>query len=255
MSADDEPLMRDFMPVDLRPHLEAAGIQQTVLVQVANNAAETDFILDIASVTDTVAGVVGWVDLEAREAPRAIAELAARPKLCGIRRMNQDVPDDDWMLQEALTPAMRALVEHGLPIDAHVWPRHLKNLLRVMQRHPDLAVVLDHGAKPRIRDGAFDDWAADVAAIATETGAFCKLSGLITEAAPDWTLDTLEPYIEHLFANFGPERLMWGSDWPPVTLAGGYAVWWEATQRALAPRDGAARDAVLGGTAARFYGI
>ncbi len=255
MGAGDEPLMRDFMPEDLQPHLDAAGIHRTVLVQVANTAAETDFILDIAQATDMVAGVIGWVDLEARGAPRAIAELAARPKLCGIRRMNHDVPEPGWMLHEELTPAIGALVEHGLPFDAHVYPRHLKNLLTLMGRHPDLAVVLAHGAKPRIRDGAFADWAADIAVIAAGTGAFCKLSGLTTLAAPGWTSDTLEPYIEHLFACFGPDRLMWGSDWPPVTLGGGYAAWWEASVRALASRDQPTRDAVLGGAAARFYGL
>ena len=146
-------------------------------------------------------------------------------------------------------------MEHGLPFDAHVYPRHLKNLLTLLGRHPDLAVVVAHGAKPRIRDGAFEDWAADIAAIAAGTGAFCKLSGLITLAAPGWTSDTPEPYIEHLFACFGPDRLMWGSDWPPVTLGGGYAAWWDATQRALATHDEPTRDAVLGGTAARFYGL
>ena len=255
MSAGDEPLLRDFMPEDLRPHLEAAGIHHTVLVQVANTAAETDFILDVAAATGRVAGVVGWVDLGAREAPQAIAALAARPKLRGLRRMNQDVPDENWMLHEGLTPALRALVAHGLPFDAHIYPRHLKNLLTILRRHPDLDVVIDHAAKPRIGDGAFDDWAADIAAIAAETGAFCKLSGLTTLAAPGWTSDTLEPYIDHLFACFGPDRLMWGSDWPPVTLGGGYAAWWAATQRALATRDGPIRDAVLGGTAARFYGL
>ena len=122
-----------------------------------------------------VAGVVGWVDMEAREAPRAIAALAVRPKLRGLRRMNQDIPDENWMLDESLTPALRALVEHGLPFDAHIYPRHLRNLLTIMRRHPDLAVVIDHAAKPRIRDRAFDGWAADIAALAAETGAFCNL--------------------------------------------------------------------------------
>ena len=255
MSAETASIARDFMPEDLAPHLEAAGIHHTVIVQAAATAAETDFILDIAAATDMVAGVVGWVDMEAADAPDAIAELAARPKLCGIRPIIHDIPDDDWMLQEVLTPAYRATVEHRLTFDALVYPKHLNNLLKLLDRHPDLACVVDHGAKPRIRDGAFDDWAADMTTIAAETASLCKISGLITEAGPDWTVDTLRPFIEHLIACFGPERLMWGSDWPVVTLAGSYAAWREASVQALATLDDAARDAILGGTAIRFYGL
>ena len=255
MSAATASIARDFMPEDLAPHLEAAGIHHTVIVQAAATAAETDFILDIAAGADMVAGVVGWVDMEAADAADAIAALAARPKLCGIRPIIHDIPDDDWMLQAVLAPAYRATVEHGLTFDALVYPKHLKNLLTVLERHPDLACVVDHGAKPQIRDGAFDDWAADMARIAAETGALCKISGLVTEAGPDWTADTLRPYIEHLIVCFGPERLMWGSDWPVVTLAGSYAAWREASLQALETLDEAARDAVLGGTAIRFYGL
>ena len=255
MTPDKSPLARDFMPDDLRPHLEAAGIHHTVTVQAAATAAETDFILDIAAGTDMVAGVVGWVDMESPAAPDLIAELAARPKLCGIRPIIHDIPDDDWMLQELLTPAYRATVENDLTFDALVYPKHLPNLLTILDRHPDLRCVVDHGAKPEIRDGAFDGWAADMTRVATETTAFCKLSGLATEAAPGWTADTLRPYIDHLVESFGPERLMWGSDWPVVTLAGPYAAWREASLAALAELDAAARDQILGATAIRFYRI
>ena len=255
MTPDNSSLARDFMPEDLRPHLEAAGIHHTVTVQAAATAAETDFILDIAAGTDMVAGVVGWVDMESPAAPDLIAALAARPKLCGIRPIIHDIPDDDWMLQELLTPAYRATVDNDLTFDALVYPKHLTNLLTILDRHPDLRCVVDHGAKPEVRDGAFDGWAADMTTIAAETAAFCKLSGLATEAAPGWTADTLRPYIDHLVERFGPERLMWGSDWPVVTLAGPYAAWREASMQALATLDQPARDAILGGTAIRFYGL
>lgn len=115
--------------------------------------------------------------------------------------------------------------------------------------------MIDHGAKPRIADGAWQPWADAIARVARETPALCKLSGLVTEAAPDWTVEDLRPYVDHLFAAFGPARLMWGSDWPVVDLAGDHARWREATGALLAGLDDAARDAVLGGTAARFYGF
>jgi len=255
MTPEKESIARDFMPDDLRPHLDAAGIHHTVTVQAAATAAETDFILDIAAGTDMVAGVVGWVDMESPAASDMIADLAARPKLCGIRPIIHDIPDDDWMLQEILTPAYRATVEHGLTFDALVFPKHLKNLLTILDRHPDLRCVVDHCAKPHVRDGAFDDWAADMATVASETAALCKLSGLATEAAPGWNADTVRPYIEHLIECFGPERMMWGSDWPVVTLAGTYAEWREASVQVLATLDQAARDAIFGGTAIRFYGL
>ena len=255
MTPDKESIARDFMPEDLRPHLEAAGIHHTVTVQAAATAAETDFILDIAAGTDMVAGVVGWVDMESPAAPDMIAELATRSKLCGIRPVIHDIPDDDWMLQQILAPAYRATVEHGLTFDALVYPKHLKNLLTVLDRHPDLRCVVDHCAKPHVRDGAFDDWAADMATVAADTAALCKLSGLATEAGPGWNADTLRPYIEHLIECFGPERMMWGSDWPVVTLAGPYAAWREASVQVLATLDESARDAIFGGTAVRFYGL
>ena len=255
MTPEKKSLARDFMPEDLRPNLEDAGIHHTVTVQAAATVAETDFILGIAAATDMVAGVVGWVDMESPASPDMIAALAQRPKLCGIRPIIHDIPDDDWMLQEKLGPAYRATIEHGLTFDALVFPKHLSNLLTILDRYPDLRCVVDHCAKPHVRDGAFDDWAADMTTVANQTAAFCKISGLATEAAPGWTANTLRPYIDHLIEIFGPERLMWGSDWPVVTLAGAYAAWREASMLALSPLDQAARDAILGGTAIRFYGL
>ena len=148
--------------------------------------------------------------------------------------MIQDIPDDDWMLRETVAVGLRALVEHDLAFDALVMPRHLPRLLALLDRHPDLRAVVDHGAKPAIRDGAFDDWARDIGRIARETSACCKLSGLVTEARPDWTAEALRPYVAHLVECFGPERLLWGSDWPVVALAGGFERWRRASVELLA---------------------
>lgn len=253
MTSEVQPIVRDFGPEDLKPFLDRHGIDQVILVQAAATEAETAFMLEIARATPFVAGVVGWTEFAAPDAPDAVARLAQDPLLVGLRPMVQDIPDDDWLMRADLTPAFRALVEHGLVYDALPKPRHLSRLLVLLDRHPDLPVVVDHGAKPFIRQKGLDPWRADMAAIAARPNALCKLSGLATEAAADWTLDDLRPYADHLLAIFGPDRLLWGSDWPVVNLAGGYSRWREAALQLIGGLSAAERAAILGGNAARVY--
>lgn len=251
LTPDLAPLYQDFMPGDLEPLLRQNGVEGTFLVQAAPTVAETEFLLQIAEETPFVLGVIGWVEFDDPAAPATIARLAAHPKLAGLRPMIQDIADDGWMLQPNLTPAFDAMIAHDLAFDALVLPRHLPNLRTLLARHPDLRVVIDHGAKPDIASGDIETWANDMAMIARETGAFCKLSGLVTEAGAEWHSDDLGPYIAHLFRCFGAERLMWGSDWPVVTLAADFSDWL-ATARSFVP-DGPAGDGVLGQTACAFY--
>jgi len=218
-------LYRDFMPDDLAPYLSQHGIEGTILVQAAPTVAETEFMLDIADQTPFVLGVVGWVDFEASAAADDIARLAQNPKLIGLRPMIQDIADDDWMLRDDLTPAFEAMIKANLTFDALVLPRHLPRLRRLLSRHPKLRTVIDHGAKPEIANGAFEGWANDIACLANETSAYCKLSGLLTEAGDNWTPSDVAPYVEHLLNSFGSQRLVWGSDWPVLTIAGDYGTW------------------------------
>lgn len=247
------PIHRDFGPADLAPLLARHGVAGTILVQAAPTAAETQFLLDIARATPFVRGVVGWTDFEAPDAADAIATLAMDPLLVGLRPMVQDIADDDWLLRPALAPALRAMVAHGLVFDALVLPRHLPRLATVMARHPDLAVVVDHGAKPPIRAGATEPWARDLAAVAAAPQVMCKLSGLVTEAAADWRVDDIRPYAERILDLFGPQRVLFGSDWPVVDLAGGYDRWRETALTLIAGSDAAGRMAILGGNAERLY--
>jgi len=247
------PIHRDFGPDDLAPILARHGIGQTILVQAAPTVAETEFLLAIARATPFVAGVVGWLDFEARDAPDAVSRLAADPRLVGLRPMVQDIADDDWLARPAHAPVFEAMVAHGLVFDALALPRHLPRLARVLERHPALAVVVDHAAKPRIREREIDAWRADLTTVATHPLAHCKLSGLVTEAPTNARLDVLVPYIDTLLGLFGPDRLLWGSDWPVVELAGGYDRWREITIAALAGLSAAERASVLGGTAERLY--
>ena len=248
------PIYRDFDPVDLAPLLHARGIDRTVLVQAAPTFAETLYMLELAARAPFVAGVVGWIDFDAPDAAQTVGKVAANhPLLVGLRPMLHDIADDDWLLGPRLAATFDAMVQHGLVLDALARPRHLPRVRKICERHPKLAVVVDHIAKPSINERKLDPWRADIAAVARCPNTVCKLSGIATEAAPDWNVTDIKPYVDHVLEIFGPRRLLWGSDWPVVELAGGYSRWWDATTTLLAPLDAAARDAILGGTAARVY--
>lgn len=247
------PIYRDFGPGDLQPILAGHGVGRTILVQAAATVAETEYLLEIADNTPFVAGVVGWAEFTAPDAPQVIAKLAQNPLLVGLRPMVQDIADDDWLLREDIAPAIEAMVAHDLVFDALVLVKHLPRLTQFVQRYPRLRVVIDHGAKPQIRDRAFKVWRDAMAPLAGNPGITCKLSGLVTEAGADWRASDLRPYCDALLALFGADRLIWGSDWPVVDLAGGYDRWRDVSVSALAGLAHAERHAVLGGNAARLY--
>ncbi|MCY4155000.1 MAG: amidohydrolase family protein [Gammaproteobacteria bacterium] len=249
------PLYRDFAPDDLRPYLKSAGVRQTVVVQAAPTLAETRYLLQLAEETDFIVGVVGWVDMEKPDVAIDLEALAEQPYLLGIRPMLQDLPDPTWMLRAQLQPVYDKLVELGLRFDALVKPQHLQHLYKLLRRHPHLVVIIDHGAKPDIAGGAFQPWADDIAAIAADTGAFCKLSGLLTEAGAPFTYDKVEPYMRHLLHCFGAERLLWGSDWPVLELAADYDTWNSFTDRFLRDLSAEERQLILGNNAANCYGL
>jgi L-fuconolactonase len=247
------PIYRDFMPDDLAPLLARHGITGTILVQAAPTVAETRFLLDIAHATPFVHGVVGWVDFEASDAPAQIAALAADPLLVGLRPMVQDIADDGWLLRLSLRPALDAMAAHGLVFDALVLPRHLPRLARFIARYGDLAVVVDHGAKPLIRNRAHEPWATDITEVAKAPHVMCKLSGLFIEAAADWQASDIAPYAAHVLEAFGPQRVLFGSDWPVVNLAGGFDRWHAAALALIQQYDPSERAAILGDNARRLY--
>ena len=255
LTPDLGALHRDFEPEHLAPLLATNGISATILVQAAETDAETDFLLDVAARTPFVAAVVGWVDLAAADAPGRIAALARNPRLKGLRPMLQDMADDDFILSDAVAPALAAMVQHGVRLEALVRPHHLPRLARLRQRFPELPVVIDHAAKPGFPISSTSDWARDLAAVAADGVTCCKLSGLVTEAGEGWTAALLSPCVDIILDLFGPERVMWGSDWPVLTLAADYGQWLAACEALLAGQDAAARAAIFGGTARRFYGL
>ena len=253
LTSELAPIYRDFRLSDLAPHLAAAVIEGTILVQAAPTEAETMFLLDVADNADLVRGVVGWTDFNATDGGARIDALAARNLLVGLRPMVQDIADDDWLLGPALTPLLAAMAKADLVFDALVLPRHLPKLLKVIGGHPDLTFVLDHCGKPQLATGEIAIWQRDMALLAEHPNIVCKLSGLVTEAAPDWQIADLRQAVDHVRACFGPQRMLWGSDWPVVNLAGGYAKWFAATETLLADLSPDEKADVFGGNAARIY--
>jgi L-fuconolactonase len=253
LTPDLAPIYRDFRLVDLVPLLSSAGIDGTILMQAAPTEAETIFLLDIADAADVVCGVVGWIDFDAADAAARIDALGRRKLLVGLRPMVQDIPDHDWLLRPWLAPLLAAMEKRDLIFDALVLPRHLTRLLRLVDNHPDLQFVLDHCAKPRLAGGDLMPWKKDIAEIARRPNVVCKLSGLVTEAAADWQVADLRQAVDHVRACFGSYRLLWGSDWPVVNLAGGYAKWFAAAETLLADLSEDERAGVFGDNAARVY--
>lgn len=256
LTADLKPLYRDFGPADLMPLLEESGVDRTVLVQAAPSIEESLYLLGIAEEHDFVAGVVGWINMESpTTAPGLISGLSQNPKFVGIRPMIQDIEDPAWINKPDLCTTVDALTENKLCFDALVKPCHLPHLLTFLENHPDLQTVIDHGAKPNIGADEWQPWADDILAIASRTAAFCKISGLITEANASQTYTNVIPYLDHLLEAFGPERLIWGSDWPVLNTASDYSSWHKASTAWLSVLTTRERNLIQGGNAIQFYNL
>lgn len=253
------PLRRDFTLADLEPEARANGVCATVLVQTVTVPEETPEFLALADGSDLVAGVVGWTDLttpDIAEALAALRELPGGDRLVSLRHQVQGEPDPRWLLRADVQRALAAVADAGLVYDLVVQPHQLRAAVRAAELLPALTFVLDHAGKPRIAAGATQPWADDLRALADLPNTVCKLSGLVTEADPhDWTVRDLRPYADTVLDAFGPDRLMFGSDWPVCRLAATYT---EVVETALVLLDGLTdgeRDAVLATTAERVYGL
>jgi L-fuconolactonase len=248
-------LYRDFAPEDLADQLTDSQVRATVLVQAAATEAETHFLFDLARRHSSVAGIVGWVDFEASDVANRIGSLiqAGHGKLKGLRPMIQDISDPQWLDRSLLDAAFDAILKYDLAFDALVTPRHLQVLERRLRRHPTLRVVLDHAGKPDIAGGAFDPWARQIERLARTTSAYCKLSGLLTQAYVGAGTAELDAFVEHIFSCFGAERVMWGSDWPVVTLRAPYREWLNMALALVRRHAAEHEDAVFSRNAINFY--
>lgn len=249
-------LYRDFGPEDLQPLLDQAGVDHTVLVQAAATTDETRYLLGIAEHHSMIAGVVGWVDMDSpANAIEALDEFRRHPSFVGVRPMIQDIEDPAWIDRPELEVVLEALVQSKVCFDALVRSEHLPYLLNCLTRHPELRVVIDHGAKPDIASGEWQPWADGISMIANQTSAYCKLSGLITEASDTQTYDDVMRYLDHLLEVFGSKRLIWGSDWPVLNLAGDYKGWHDASTARLDALSEPDQDDILGRNAIDFYNL
>ncbi|MFB6437984.1 amidohydrolase family protein [Streptomyces sp. NPDC056411] len=247
-----DPIRRRYTQDDLLPHLAGHGIDATVLVQSSSSYEETTELLAVAAGQGPVSGVVGWADLTG---PALAETLAALPAgLVGVRHQVQDEPDPDWLTRPGVLRGLAVLADAGLVYDLLVTPRELPAAHTAVRALPQLEFVLDHAGKPPVARGGWQPWADALAALAALPNVSCKLSGLVTEAGWDtWRPRQILPYARHVLDTFGPERVMFGSDWPVCTLAAGYddvVALAEAATGRLTPAE---RAAVFGGTAARVY--
>lgn len=251
-------IRRSFRIDDLRPSAQAAGVAGTVVVQTVTAAAETPEMLALAAADPLVAGVVGWADLTAPAVADELASLAAGPGgsyLVSIRHQVQSEPDPDWLRRADVSRGLRAVAIAGLCYDLVVLPHQLAAATYAAAAVPELTLVLDHAGKPPIASGALEPWAAAIRAFAAQPNTVCKLSGLVTEAAPGAKPAAFAPFADVILSAFGPGRIMFGSDWPVCLLASDYAGVVDLAQALVAGLSGAERAAVFASTAARVYGI
>jgi L-fuconolactonase len=251
-----ERLARDYLPSDLEPLLAAKQIDGSVAVQARQSVEESLWLLALAKAHPLVKGVVGWVDLRSDRVGDDLRVLAANPTFVGVRHVVQDEPDPRFVLGEGFIRGLRQLRQHGLTYDLLLYPSQLPAAIELVELLPEQPFVVDHLAKPRIVAGEIDGWGRDIRAIARHDNVCCKVSGMVTEAVRrGWKRDDFTPYLDVVLEAFGPERLMFGSDWPVCLLAGEYA------DVAAIPRDYFSRLSateqrmIWGDTAAGFYGL
>jgi L-fucono-1,5-lactonase len=250
-------IRRAFGPADLEPLLQAAGVDATILVQTRSSLAETVDFLAVAARTPFIRGVVGWVDLTDRAVADTIARLRAGSggeHLVGIRHQAHDEADPQWLLRDDVARGIEAVGRADLVYDLLARPRELPAALALVERHPDVRFVIDHLAKPRIASGELEPWASLLGPFAGLDNVACKLSGMVTEADwSSWTPADLRPFVRHVVDVFGPDRLLYGSDWPVCLLAASYGDVFDAARATL---DGLSDDelqSVFGGTASAIY--
>jgi len=263
LTSDLEVLYRDFVPGDLEEILADNGVSQTVAVQAADTVDETRYLLDLANTHGFISGVVGWIDFDADDAISQLESLAKDPLFKGVRPMLQDIQDDEYILNEKYTPIFEKLAQLNLSFDVLIKPKHLGVARQLVVRHPNVKFVIDHGAKPDIASASNSEiidscnvsWARNIESIARYPHVYCKLSGLVTEASSGESYDVIALYMRHLYSCFGPEKLMWGSDWPVVTLSQSYDSWHNYAERFINELSLEEQKMIFAGTAARFYNL
>jgi len=249
-------LKQDRLPAHLQLLLARAGIEATIAVQARQSLAETDWLLQLADETQFIQGVVGWVDLCSPLVYEQLLHYSRHPKFRGVRHVVQAEPDDSFMLRPQFLHGLSLLAAFNLTYDLLLLPKHLRAAAEVAQKFPDQCFVLDHMAKPLIREQIHSPWEEDIRALAENPNVYCKISGMVTEAAWDsWKLADFKYYLDVVFDCFGRDRLMFGSDWPVCTLAADYGETVFIVQEYVHGWSKADLDKLFGNNAMNFYRI
>lgn len=248
-------IRRDFLPADLEREIRSTGIDGVVSVQARQTVEETRWLLALASGAPFIRGVVGWVPLVDPKVGELLGELSGQPRLRGVRHVLQGEPSS-YLARPDFNEGIRRLAEFGLRYDLLVLEHQLPETLAFVDRHPNQPMILDHLAKPLIREGVLEPWARNLRELARRPQVTCKLSGMVTEADyRSWKPEQLRPYFDVALEAFGPRRLMFGTDWPVCLVATGYSRWHDTVARWIAPLSDSERDEIMGGTATRVYGL
>lgn len=248
-------LKKDFHTDELLQAAVPLQVVGTVAVQARQTLQETEYLLNLAE-HEFVKGVVGWVDLQSREVADQLAAFTHHPKFKGVRHIVQDEPDDYFLLRDDFNRGIATLTALGLTYDLLIYSKHLPTAYEFARQHPHQPIVLDHLAKPPIKAQALEPWQADIAQLASLPNVYCKISGMVTEA--HWQQHHFEhfvPYLDWAYAIFGPDRLMFGSDWPVCLLAADYATVLNYTVRWLADKPADVQHKILYANAVAFYGL
>lgn len=257
-TADIPVLNRDFVVADLLPVAEAAGVTGTVLVETVNIPGETAEFLAIAARNPIIRGVVGWVDLTSGQVAEDIAALRSLPggdRLVGLRHQVQLEADDAWLTRPDVLAGLSAVADAGLVFEILTTRHQLPAAIEAVRATPHGRFVLDHMSKPDIASGELSPWREHIQELAGFANVACKLSGMVTEASADWTVDDLRPYADVVLGSFGPERVMAGSDWPVCLMAADYVEVWKAAEELVAGFDEEDVSRVMAGTATEWYGL
>lgn len=255
MSEEHNVIRRNFLPEDLRPLLDACGIDGTIAVQARQMLAENDFLLELSSQNPLIMGVVGWIPLCDPNVDNYLAHYALHHKIVGFRHVLHDEPDDDFMLRKDFNEGVTALSRYNFCYDVLIFEEHLPQTIQFVDQHPGLTMIIDHIAKPRIQEGDFDfRWEKNIRQLAEREHVNCKLSGMVTEVrGGKWDFALLKPYFEVVLEAFGPDRLMFGSDWPVCLLQSEYHQWLETVISFIGKLSESEKSAIMGGNAARIY--
>lgn len=249
-------IRRDFLAADIEREIGAAGIDGVVTVQARQDIPETEWLLEEARQFKFIRGVVGWVPMMQPDVADVLARLVANPKLKAVRHVVQGEPDPEFILRPDFNQGIRTLKQFGLVYDILIYERQLKPTIHFVDLHPDQVFVLDHIAKPQIKDHLVSPWRENIQDLARRENVYCKISGMVTEADYErWTEADLDPYFDFVLSAFGPHRLMFGSDWPVCLVATNYANWFRLVSAKIAGLSDHERDRILGETAIEAYGL